>query len=192
MQTETLSNQPPPQELEQMLHVARKFDVAGRDERNRALGRAGEERVVAHERSALKVAGRDDLARKVRWVAICCQVDECASPHCRRSFNRNPDVHGSPPLKEPTLARARETTNTPCFVHSLTAIAAVCTKMTTHGKFWRASKSNEFLDDFSEGLQADKNDHFSWFALPQPGYKLQRTLAVFLHICRAQIAGCCK
>ena len=35
----TLSNQPPPQELEQMLHVARKFDVAGRDERNRALGR---------------------------------------------------------------------------------------------------------------------------------------------------------
>lgn len=65
----TLSNQPPPQELEQMLHIARKFDVAGRDERNRALGRAGEERVVAHERSALKVAGRDDLARKVRWVS---------------------------------------------------------------------------------------------------------------------------
>jgi len=65
----TLSNQPPPQELEQMLHVARKFDVAGRDERNRALGRAGEERVVAHERSALKVAGCDDLARKVRWAS---------------------------------------------------------------------------------------------------------------------------
>jgi len=65
----TLSNQPPPQELEQMLHVARKFDVAGRDERNRALGRAGEECVVAHERSALNVAGRDDLARKVRWVS---------------------------------------------------------------------------------------------------------------------------
>ncbi len=65
----TLSNQPPPQELEQMLHVARKFDVAGRDERNRALGRAGEERVIAHERSVLKVAGRDDLARKVRWVS---------------------------------------------------------------------------------------------------------------------------
>ena len=52
-----------------MLHVARKFDVAGRDERNRALGRAGEERVVAHERSALKVAGREDLARKVRWLS---------------------------------------------------------------------------------------------------------------------------
>lgn len=64
-----LSNQPPPQELEQMLHVARKFDVAGRDERNRTLGRAGEERVVTLERSALKMAGRDDLARKVRWVS---------------------------------------------------------------------------------------------------------------------------
>ena len=65
----TLSNQPPPQELEQMLHIAEKFDVAARDERNRDLGRAGEERVVAHERYALKMAGRDDLARKVRWVS---------------------------------------------------------------------------------------------------------------------------
>jgi hypothetical protein len=65
----TLSNRPPPQELEQMLHIARKFDVAGRDERNRALGRAGEERVLAHERAALRTAGRDDLARKVRWVS---------------------------------------------------------------------------------------------------------------------------
>jgi len=65
----TLSNQPPPQELEQMLHIARKFDVAGRDERNRALGRAGEERVLAHEWASLQSAGRDDLARKVRWVS---------------------------------------------------------------------------------------------------------------------------
>jgi hypothetical protein len=65
----TLSNQPPPQELEQMLHIAREFDVAGRDERNRALGRAGEERVLAHERASLRSAGRDDLARKVRWVS---------------------------------------------------------------------------------------------------------------------------
>lgn len=65
----TLSNQPPPQELEQMLHIARKFDVAGRDERNRALGRAGEERVLAYEWASLRSAGRDDLARKVRWVS---------------------------------------------------------------------------------------------------------------------------
>lgn len=65
----TLSNQPPPQELDLMLRIGRKSDVAGRDERNRALGRAGEERVLAHERSALRSAGRDDLARKVRWVS---------------------------------------------------------------------------------------------------------------------------
>jgi len=65
----TLSNQPPPKELEQMLQIAKKFDVAGRDERNRSLGRAGEERVVAYEKSALITVGRDDLARKVRWVS---------------------------------------------------------------------------------------------------------------------------
>lgn len=65
----TLSNQPPPQELEQMLRIARKFDVAGRDERNRSLGLAGEERVLAHERAVLTGAGRDDLARRVRWVS---------------------------------------------------------------------------------------------------------------------------
>lgn len=52
-----------------MLRIARKSDVAGRDERNRVLGRAGEERVLAHERLALRAAGRDDLARKVRWVS---------------------------------------------------------------------------------------------------------------------------
>lgn len=65
----TLSNEPPPQELEQMQFIARKFDVAGRDERNRNLGRAGEERVLAHERAALAGVGRDDLARKIRWVS---------------------------------------------------------------------------------------------------------------------------
>jgi hypothetical protein len=65
----TLSNQPPPQELERTLLIARKFDVAGRDERNRSLGRAGEERVLAHERATLKGAGRDDLARRICWVS---------------------------------------------------------------------------------------------------------------------------
>lgn len=65
----TLSNRPPPKDLEQMRHIARKFDVAGRDERNRALGLAGEERVVTHERTVLKGEGRDDLARRVRWVS---------------------------------------------------------------------------------------------------------------------------
>ena len=65
----THSNAPPPLELEQMTAIATKFDVAARDERNRALGRAGEERVLAHERSSLADAGRHDLARRVRWVA---------------------------------------------------------------------------------------------------------------------------
>ena len=62
----TFRNQPPPQELGQMLHVARKFDVAGRDERNRALGRVGERLVLSRERAVLASAGRDDLVRKVR------------------------------------------------------------------------------------------------------------------------------
>jgi hypothetical protein len=65
----THSNEPPPQELDQMLRIAHQFDVAGRDARNRALGRAGEERVLAHERSILTTAGRNDLARRVRWVS---------------------------------------------------------------------------------------------------------------------------
>ena len=51
------------------MHIAGKFDVAGRDARNRALGRAGEERVLVHERSTLRSAGCDDLARQVRWVS---------------------------------------------------------------------------------------------------------------------------
>ncbi len=65
----TMSNVPKPKELEQTLRIARKFDAAGRDERNRALGRAGEKRVVAHERFMLRSADRDDLARKVRWIS---------------------------------------------------------------------------------------------------------------------------
>ncbi|MBN2971762.1 DUF3883 domain-containing protein [Roseomonas aeriglobus] len=65
----TLGNAPPPEELEQMQYIARRFDVAERDARNRALGRAGEERIVLHERSSLIAAGRDDLADRVRWVS---------------------------------------------------------------------------------------------------------------------------
>jgi len=65
----TLSNEAPPQELEQMQFIARKFDVAGRDERNRNLGKAGEERVLAHERAMLVSADREDLARKIRWIS---------------------------------------------------------------------------------------------------------------------------
>lgn len=65
----TLRNTPPSEEVEQMRAVARRFDVAGRDERNRTLGRAGEERVFHHERATLRQRGREDLARRVRWVS---------------------------------------------------------------------------------------------------------------------------
>jgi len=65
----THSNAPPPNELEQMAAIARKYDVAERDARNRALGRAGEERILAHERASLLAAGRTDLAGRIRWVS---------------------------------------------------------------------------------------------------------------------------
>lgn len=65
----TRSNAPPPAELDRLNGVAARFDAAGRDARNRALGRAGEERVHWHERATLQSAGRRDLARQVRWVA---------------------------------------------------------------------------------------------------------------------------
>lgn len=55
---------------ESLRHLVRKFDPAERDHRNRSLGRAGEEFVVGLETRQLNGAGRADLARKVRWVAI--------------------------------------------------------------------------------------------------------------------------
>jgi hypothetical protein len=65
----TLQNSEPPEETAQMQRVAVKFDVAGRDARNRVLGKAGEARVFHHERSDLMVRGLEHLARRVRWVA---------------------------------------------------------------------------------------------------------------------------
>jgi hypothetical protein len=52
--------------LERLL---RKFDPAERDAHNRALGANGEERVFHSERHRLIGLGREDLARRVRWVA---------------------------------------------------------------------------------------------------------------------------
>ena len=65
----TYSNQPPPDELEQMLDISRKFNVADRDARNRALGLAGEAYILEHERATLTNAGHSDLACKVQWVS---------------------------------------------------------------------------------------------------------------------------
>lgn len=49
--------------------LVRKFDPALRDERNRELGRAGEQLIVDFERRQLQQAARPDLAHRVRWVA---------------------------------------------------------------------------------------------------------------------------
>jgi hypothetical protein len=65
----TLRNAPPPVEAAKYMAIARRFDAAGRDERNRALGAAGEERLLLHERVSLRQNGRDDLAAKVRWTS---------------------------------------------------------------------------------------------------------------------------
>ena len=65
----TSADQPPQNEHQQTSAIARKFDVAGRAERNRVLGRAGEKYVLAHEQSVLADAGRSDLAKEVRWVS---------------------------------------------------------------------------------------------------------------------------
>ena len=65
----TLSNQLPPDELEQMQLIASKFDVAKRDEQNRNLGLAGEELIFQHERSNLLAQGQAELASKVQWTS---------------------------------------------------------------------------------------------------------------------------
>ena len=65
----TFTNEPPPIDAKFMASIARKYDVAERDARNRSLGRAGEERVLEHERAVLRTAGRLDLADKVRWTS---------------------------------------------------------------------------------------------------------------------------
>lgn len=62
-------NEPPPAGLDRAMQVALRRDVAERDARNRVLGRAGEKRVLAHERATLSAAGRQDLASRVRWVS---------------------------------------------------------------------------------------------------------------------------
>jgi hypothetical protein len=50
-------------------HLVRKFDPAARDERNRALGKRGEELVLASEKFRLRQAGKLELADRVEWVA---------------------------------------------------------------------------------------------------------------------------
>jgi hypothetical protein len=65
----TLRNAPLFKEATKLVPLARKFDTAARDARNRALGRAGEEAVLRRERLVLARAGRRDLAEAVEWTA---------------------------------------------------------------------------------------------------------------------------
>jgi hypothetical protein len=60
--TETKGDEP-------IARLVRKFDPALRDERNRELGRKGEEYVFKAEKLRLSMAGLDGLAKKVRWVS---------------------------------------------------------------------------------------------------------------------------
>lgn len=52
------------------VRLPKKLDYAGRDERNRALGKAGEEWVCELERRRLRAEGRSDLAKMVDPIAI--------------------------------------------------------------------------------------------------------------------------
>lgn len=56
-------------ETEALKRLVRKFDPAERDQRNRILGRQGEELVLVTERARLANAGRSDLSDQVRWVS---------------------------------------------------------------------------------------------------------------------------
>ena len=57
------------EKLSKVYGVSQDYDVAARDKRNRELGEAGERRVVEHEKSVLRKAGLDSLAKKVVWVS---------------------------------------------------------------------------------------------------------------------------
>ncbi len=65
----TFSNEPPPVDLETMAAIARRYDVASRDEANRKLGEAGEEYVLEFEKENLARSGRRDLAQRIVWTS---------------------------------------------------------------------------------------------------------------------------
>jgi hypothetical protein len=54
----------------QLDRLIKKFDPVERDLRNRSLGRAGEEFVLAVEKRKLEKLQRPDLLKKIRWVSV--------------------------------------------------------------------------------------------------------------------------
>lgn len=91
---------PRPAALERLV---RKFDPALRDERNRSLGKAGEQLIYDFERRQLELQDRPDLARKVRWVA---QEDGDGAGYDVRSF----DARGNERLIEVKTTQGTERT----------------------------------------------------------------------------------
>lgn len=89
-----------PRALERLI---RKFDPATRDQLNRALGRAGEERIFDYERQTLIKLERPDLARKVRWIS---EEDGDGAGYDIRSF----DPSGAERLIEVKTTRGGNTT----------------------------------------------------------------------------------
>ena len=65
----TLRNDPDDGVPKGTRELALKVDPAGRDARNRLLGKAGEELVMRHEVNFLKDVGRPDLSGRVKWVS---------------------------------------------------------------------------------------------------------------------------
>lgn len=56
-------------ETPRLRRLVKKFDPGVRDERNRRLGRQGEELTLLHERQRLISFGREDLALKLEWTS---------------------------------------------------------------------------------------------------------------------------
>lgn len=84
-----------------------KRDYLELEARNRTLGLAGEKSVVHFERTRLKLAGRDDLARKVRHTSV---VDGDGLGYDISSY----DISGNPRLLEVKTTRGGR--NVPFFV----------------------------------------------------------------------------
>jgi hypothetical protein len=62
-------SQDPKKRPDGLVRLVRKFDPAGRDNRNRILGRLGEQHVLNHEIARLIAADRMDLAKEVEWTS---------------------------------------------------------------------------------------------------------------------------
>ena len=84
----TLSNAPEPAELEQTMAIARRYDVAERDERNRALGRAGDR--ASPDRHRPRLHGRGDLPA-------------ARADGLRAAAHRTPDVGTEEAMNAPVL-----------------------------------------------------------------------------------------